>query len=1100
MARLQLELLGGFSVRLDGGEACVLPTRKAQALLAYLALPAGRFHSREKLTALLWGDTAEAQARQSFRQALASIRRAVGAGEPPVLFARGDTIALNAALVSVDAADLEAALAGGSPGALARMTTLYKGDLLDGFAVDETSFEEWRVVERERLRELALEGLAKLLREQLRADQPEPAIQTALRILGIDPLQEAVHRVLMRLLLRQGRRAAALQQYHVCIHVLRRELGTGPETETRLLYRQLLQAPSAPASRGGVRIWPEAARPVGTLIGRRTELHALRQAWEMARDGEGRLVFVLGETGIGKSRLVAELTADAADGGTRVAVGRAYGSASVQPFGVWVDAVRTAGLLDDIDVGRPALIELGRLFPELEAPRPLATMAPGHAAQARLFEALAELCQRVAAASPLVLVLEDLQWADEMSLELLSFLSDRIPAWPALVIGTARSEELAAVPGLRRVLERLAQHHPDATLELSPLSREDTSALIRAHARPVDRADASLLGQIWNVSAGNPLVIVESVRALYDQEVPAHIALLPLPKTVGETIGRRLDRLGEPAAQVAAVVAVIGRAFDFELLHRVTLLEASEAAAAIEQLVGSGVLHAVGERLAMTHERIQQAAYERLLAPAQRLWHQRVAESLEALARERGEPLEPATLAHHLAEAGLVPQAVEHLSLASQRAIEQSAYGEAIAHARRGLAFLARLPDPVSRLSQELSTQLRLGEALIATRGYAAPEVQTAFARAREVCIEMGQPAQIFPAVAGLFHYYLTRGDVQAAATLAAQLLEMAQAGPIEHRIIAHLASGDAAFWGGELEVACEHLARTLELAQGGAGVQASFGGHDALVVSELYGAITCWLLGEADTALARIERATRRAQDLEHPHSETLAMFFAAWLHRLRGEPERAGERLHDLLALSTRGGFSFWVLVATLTMGHRLAELGDPVAGVAQMEQALVAYRAAGAELGLTFLLTLLAEAQQWAGRPGDALHTVAQAEALARTNGERFYEAELLRLRGDLLAVLSVQPLATSASERLVTSADPRDSEGCYREALRIARAQGARALELRAATSLGLWLGRHGGDEEARTTVVELYGSFTEGLETEDLERARRLIEVSTNPAD
>src|SRR2546427_2641506 len=201
MARLYLELLGGFSARLDLGRSCVLPTRKAQALLAYLALPAGRFHSREKLTALLWGEKAEARARHSLRQALASLRRALG-GTAPGLLTRGDTIALNPEAVAVDVADLEAALAEGSPEALARGAALYKGDLLDGFGVDEVPFEEWRVVERERLHELALEGLAKLLREQLRADRPGAAIHTELRFLALEPVQEAVHRALMRLYLR----------------------------------------------------------------------------------------------------------------------------------------------------------------------------------------------------------------------------------------------------------------------------------------------------------------------------------------------------------------------------------------------------------------------------------------------------------------------------------------------------------------------------------------------------------------------------------------------------------------------------------------------------------------------------------------------------------------------------------------------------------------------------------------------------------------------------------------------------------------------------------------------------------------------------------
>ena len=396
-------------------------------------------------------------------------------------------------------------------------------------------------------------------------------------------------------------------------------------------------------------------------------------------------------------------------------------------------------------------------------------------------------------------------------------------------------------------------------VSLGPLSHDDTLELVRAHARPVDRADDALGRRLWELSTGNPLVVIETVHALYDRELPADIATLPLASTIRETIARRLDRLGEPAAQVAGVVAVFGRDFDFDLLCRVSLLEASQAPEAVERLVGGGLLQASGERLGVTHERIQEVAYARLLEPARRLWHQRVAESMEDRARQRAEPLEPAALAHHFAAAGLVPQAVEHLSIASQRAIDQSAYAEAVSHARRALDLLPGLPDPAARLGHELALQLRLGEALIATRGYAAPDVQGAFARAREVCemsIQLGRPAQLFPAVAGLFHYYLTRGDVRTAAALATQLLAMASEDATEHRVVAHLATADAAFWGGELPSACAHLEQAMEAVRARPGMSVSFGGHDALVIGELYAAVIDWLRGMPDTAMTRIARA----------------------------------------------------------------------------------------------------------------------------------------------------------------------------------------------------------------------------------------------------
>ena len=241
MADLHIELLGGCSARLNGDKPCSLPTRKSQALLAYLAVPAGRFHAREKLTAMFWGETPEAQARQSFRQALLSIRRAVGGGSRPILLTRNGAVALDAEAVTVDVALLEAARADGTTQGMERAAALYKGEFLAGLNLNEQAFEEWRAVERERLSALAVEALTGLVDRQA-LETPEAAIATARRLLAIDPSQERMHRALMKLLLGQGQRAAALKQYQLCVDWFERELGVEPEEETRQLYRDILRS------------------------------------------------------------------------------------------------------------------------------------------------------------------------------------------------------------------------------------------------------------------------------------------------------------------------------------------------------------------------------------------------------------------------------------------------------------------------------------------------------------------------------------------------------------------------------------------------------------------------------------------------------------------------------------------------------------------------------------------------------------------------------------------------------------------------------------------------------------------------------------------
>ncbi|MBI3029810.1 MAG: winged helix-turn-helix domain-containing protein [Candidatus Rokubacteria bacterium] len=249
MATLSLSLLGGFHAQLGKGEARLLPSRKAQGLLAFLALRPGQPYSREKLAALLWGDTADEQARHSLRQTLCALRKVLPPTKPPSLLIRGETVALNPAAVTVDVAAFEGLVTQGTPGALERAAALYQGELLEGLGLREEAFEEWLRAERERLHELAIHALAKLLAHQARTGATEGGIQTAVRLLALDPLQEAVHRALMRLYVRQGRRGAALRQYQTCLGVLRRELSVEPEPETTRLYHELVPLPlrDAPA-------------------------------------------------------------------------------------------------------------------------------------------------------------------------------------------------------------------------------------------------------------------------------------------------------------------------------------------------------------------------------------------------------------------------------------------------------------------------------------------------------------------------------------------------------------------------------------------------------------------------------------------------------------------------------------------------------------------------------------------------------------------------------------------------------------------------------------------------------------------------------------
>ena len=475
MERLQLHLLGGFEARTAPGGALVLPTRKTEALLAFLAMPPGQTHPRGKLASLLWGDKGQKQSRGNLRQALTRLRRCLGA--PYGLRLDGGEVGLDPARVVSDVQRFEACVAEGTPKALAEASRLYQGDFLAGLHLQEPPFEEWLLAQRDRLRELAMKVEAQLVAHHRRAGQLEAALQSALQLLTLDPLQEPVHRTLMRLYVQLGQRGAALRQYQVCTAVLERELRALPEPETKALYQQILTerlafsaliadsldveaadagpAPAPPPAEAAVVAPPSKSLDMLAadlaLVGREAELARLTELVDAAWSGRGAIAAILGDAGVGKSRLAAEVAIQAARRGARVLVGRCFETEQQLPFTAWVDALREGGIpADRALIASLAPVwrrELTRLLPELDEP---GLAAPEGSDPLHLFEALARLLEGLTQGAPLVILVEDGHWMDEMSARLLPFLARRIRSWRLLWLGTLREEELAGAPPFRR--------------------------------------------------------------------------------------------------------------------------------------------------------------------------------------------------------------------------------------------------------------------------------------------------------------------------------------------------------------------------------------------------------------------------------------------------------------------------------------------------------------------------------------------------------------------------------------------------------------------------------------------------------------------------
>jgi DNA-binding SARP family transcriptional activator len=561
-----LTVLGGFQARLATGQALSLSSKKTKALLAYLALRPEKACARDHLAGLLWGDTPDEQARKSLRQAVYVLRKVLPSTRPAVVVARGETIALNAEAVDVDAADFERLAGDATPEALERAVALYHGDLLEGLHVDEAPFEQWLTAERERFRELALDVFARLLTHQSMSGQIERAIQTAARLLAFDRSQEVVHRGLMRLYARQGRWGAAVKQYRLCAATLRHEVGSDPEPETRRLYQDILQRRmadpakiGAPAPRPQLDSPPEP--PEAPLIGRERELMRLREALNQTSRGLGQVVAIVGEAGIGKTRVLMELAVEAHTRGARVLLG--HSSEDEFAFGPWIDAFRSARKAMDVGGSAGDTTQLDGIVGELEAAGgELTTPAPDHPA---LFDRVTALLRNLAVRDTVVVMLDDVHWADEASASLIAYVTARVRSSRVLVVLTIRAEELAYAPVLRHVVNELASESHFVSLALGPLTRTDTMQLVQSllnHADVTAGVDVRLNEQMWRASQGNPFVVVETIRAVQEGRCDLTPAALPLPERVRRVVDRRLDGLRYRGRHLTSVAAVTGREFD----------------------------------------------------------------------------------------------------------------------------------------------------------------------------------------------------------------------------------------------------------------------------------------------------------------------------------------------------------------------------------------------------------------------------------------------------------------------------------------------------------------------------------------------------------
>jgi class 3 adenylate cyclase/predicted ATPase len=831
------------------------------------------------------------------------------------------------------------------------------------------------------------------------------------------------------------------------------------------------------------------------FVGRDPEVALLRERWGEVQEGRGQVVVLSGEAGIGKSRLVQVVREQVVGTAAMQLVWQGVSAQQHSPLAPVITQLRQVlgregaheAQLQPLEhllapLARPEAVPLlaALLALPLPAHYPPLALAPQLQREQTLQTLLLWLLHTTEQ-QPVLLVVEDLHWCDPSTLELLELLLPQVPTARLGVLGTYRPE--FTVPWTPRA--HLTQ------MTLSRLAPPQVAQLVIG-VTGGKLLPAAVLQQIVSTTDGVPLFVEELTKMVLEADwleehaeqytLTAPLPPLAIPATLHDSLMARLDRLGAAKA-LAQLGATLGRQFSYALLQAVTGSAAAELQPALAHLVNVELLYQRGVPPQATyrfkHALIQEVAYQSLLRRTRQQYHQQIAQVLEAQFPETV-ATQPELLAYHYTEANLPEQGVHYWYTAGQRASERSAHVEALAHLRHGLQLLQTLPETPAQRQQEVDLHIALGASLIATKYSGAPEVEQTYTRAHHLGAYLEAPHQRFPVLRGLWHYTVIRAELQPAHALGQQLLVLAQHTQDPGMLLAaHRAVGTTLFHLGEVAAALTHWTQGMALYDPQQHRTYVFVyGEDAGVVCHGYASWTLWYLGYPAQGLVQNGEALCLAQQVESPLSLCQALDNRAQFHQFRREAAAAQEYAEACINLATEQGFPFWIARSAVLRGWALVQQGQTREGIEQIQQSLHAFRATGAELARSYFLALLAEAYGALEQPAAGLTVLAEALTLTDAMSIRWYQPELYRLQGALL----LQQHADNQAE----------AERCFQHALMLARAQQAKALELRAATSLARLWQQQGKRAGARQLLAEVYGWFTEGFDTADLQEAQALL--------
>ncbi len=1052
-ARLEVRLLGVVEVILDGRRLRAFNSLRLQRFLALIVVRRDLQH-RSRLAFELWPDSDEGQARTNLRKLLHDFRHSL----PDV----GEFVEIDNEIVrwiptgpsEVDVLRFRDAMAAGDPELAAR---LYSGDLLPA------CYDDWVLDERAKLRSEAYGALARLTEQAAGRDDHEATVRLARCIIDLEPTDEAAVRIQMEAHLALGDRAAALRCYHRYAEVLERELAVEPGEAVGAMYRQLRAGTSNREELQGEDVAPLAGVP---LVGREPELDQLNQAWNTAREGGAHLVLVTGEPGIGKSRLAQELGRRVQAEGHAVAWARAYEAAGRLPWGPVVDLLRSDALRSHIDTLEGIWrAELARLLPELlEASPPPAAGRSGDLAQRhRLFDAVN---RAIVGDRPRLLIIDDLQWCDAETIEVIGFVVRSGQTAPVLMVGTVRSEEIPEGHPLVGLVDALGHDKAVTTVPLDRLD-EATTAALAARLRNADTIDPELAARLWSETEGNPLFVIEVLRA----GVSASGSQPALTPTMRAVLGARLGQLPDGARRLVEVAAVIGRPFSVGLLLSTTGINEPELVDHVDELWRRRIIRDQGLTYDFSHDKLRAVALEMLSPARRRRLHRAVAEAIAVEFRHDVEAASP-QLAAHYDQAGMVEPAIDAYRVAGARAVAVSALDEAVAMFLRALSLLAELPPSPARDALELDLRIALGSPLVALEGYGSHEAHQLYERALSLCRKLHRAVDP-PILRGLGLARLQGCRFDECSELGQALVDHETRDPIA-RTEGRYLLGVSAFWRGDLARARQYLEGAIDAYDVSHRDEhlALYAQDPKAVCLVRLAWVDLWA-GDAGRADERARSALELAVELDQLMTRWYVLTYAAIIAAESEDLVRLAELLGDAELLGERLPMRYLMIVGEALRGWLDVCEGTP-GGIERIVRSVARSRAEGESLHLTYTLLLLARARGMAGELHEGRAATREALSLAQRHNQRYLEAELWRVDGEL-AYRSGECEAAASLRRAVEVAD----------------AQGASWLELRALHSLA---SRY-PDQALREELGDLVEAIPSGHELPAFRAATGLLNAS-----